>query len=72
MATVGQALVTGAAGFIGFHVTRNLLEVGTRVVGVADPNDYYDPRLKEARIYELRKFEIFELIKLSTEAAGCR
>ena len=46
-------LVTGAAGFIGFHVARALLEAGTPVIGVDSMNAYYDPRLKEARLREL-------------------
>ena len=41
-------LVTGAAGFIGFHVARRLLERGETVVGLDNVNAYYDPRLKEA------------------------
>ncbi len=43
-------LVTGAAGFIGFHVSRALMARGDRVVGVDNVNDYYDPALKEARL----------------------
>jgi UDP-glucuronate 4-epimerase len=43
-------LVTGAAGFIGFHVARALLELGERVIGVDNLNDYYDVSLKEARL----------------------
>jgi UDP-glucuronate 4-epimerase len=43
-------LVTGAAGFIGFHVSLRLLERGETVVGVDNVNDYYDPSLKEARL----------------------
>jgi UDP-glucuronate 4-epimerase len=46
-------MVTGAAGFIGFHVARALLDSGTPVVGIDSVNDYYDPRLKEARLAEL-------------------
>ncbi|HSK21709.1 MAG TPA: NAD-dependent epimerase/dehydratase family protein [Egicoccus sp.] len=46
-------LVTGCAGFIGFHVTRRLLEAGDDVVGLDDLNDYYDPRLKLARLAQL-------------------
>lgn len=42
-------LVTGAAGFIGFHTCRMLLERGETVIGVDNVNDYYDPSLKEAR-----------------------
>jgi UDP-glucuronate 4-epimerase len=45
--------VTGAAGFIGFHVSKRLLERGTPVIGVDNLNDYYDPALKRARIAAL-------------------
>ena len=47
-------LVTGAAGFIGFHTAARLLERGENVVGVDNLNDYYDPSLKEARLAILR------------------
>ena len=43
-------LVTGAAGFIGFHVCRYLLDRGETVVGLDNVNDYYDVRLKEDRL----------------------
>ncbi|HLN38105.1 MAG TPA: SDR family NAD(P)-dependent oxidoreductase [Xanthobacteraceae bacterium] len=46
-------LVTGAAGFIGFHLARRLLADGWTVHGVDNLNDYYDPRLKQARLGEL-------------------
>ena len=45
-----KILVTGAAGFIGFHVARRLIERGDEVVGFDVVNDYYDPSLKEARL----------------------
>ena len=48
-------LVTGAAGFIGFHTCRRLLDRGDSVVGVDIVNDYYDPALKEARLAILRQ-----------------
>jgi UDP-glucuronate 4-epimerase len=48
-------LVTGAAGFIGFHVARALLAQGARVVGLDNFNDYYSPALKRARDQELRR-----------------
>jgi UDP-glucuronate 4-epimerase len=46
-------LVTGVAGFIGFHIAKTLLERGDRVVGIDNLNDYYDVRLKRARLAEL-------------------
>jgi UDP-glucuronate 4-epimerase len=56
-------LVTGAAGFIGFHVTRQLLSQGCRVVGVDSLTPYYDPALKHARRDELAKSNHFEFVK---------
>ena len=47
-------LVTGAAGFIGFHVAQRLLQSGKKVIGVDSLNDYYDPKLKEARLSILK------------------
>lgn len=52
-------LVTGAAGFIGYHLSRRLLERGFRVAGADNVNDYYDPRLKRARLSELSAFPAF-------------
>jgi UDP-glucuronate 4-epimerase len=57
-------LVTGAAGFIGFHVATALLARGERVVGLDNLNEYYDVRLKEARLARLRAFPSFEFAKL--------
>jgi UDP-glucuronate 4-epimerase len=57
-------LLTGAAGFIGFHVAKALLERGDRVVGLDNLNDYYDVQLKEARLAELRRFRGFSFAKL--------
>lgn len=48
-----RILVTGTAGFIGFHVARRLLERGDEVIGVDDLDNYYDVRLKEARLAQL-------------------
>jgi UDP-glucuronate 4-epimerase len=57
-------LVTGAAGFIGFHLARRLLDDGYKVIGLDNLNDYYDVSLKEARVSQLRDREAFEFIKL--------
>ena len=52
-----NVLVTGAAGFIGFHLARRLLRDGCRVIGLDNLNEYYDVSLKEARLAELGKEE---------------
>lgn len=57
-------LVTGAAGFIGYHVARRLLGSGRAVVGLDNMNAYYDPKLKEARRAELEKLKGFRFAKL--------
>ena len=46
-------LVTGAAGFIGYHLSKRLLEAGHQVIGIDNINDYYSPDLKYARLNEL-------------------
>jgi UDP-glucuronate 4-epimerase len=63
-------LVTGAAGFIGYHVARRLLTDGHTVVGVDSLNAYYDPALKRARLAELEPFPRFrfEQIDLADRA----
>ena len=64
-------LVTGAAGFIGFHVARRLLENGRQVVGLDNLNAYYDPKLKDARLVELAKLAGFRFAKLDlSDRAG--
>lgn len=60
-----MVLVTGAAGFIGFHASRALLKRGERVIGVDNFNSYYDPSIKRARVEQLRKFEGFELVEMN-------
>ena len=57
-------LVTGAAGFIGYHVATALLKEGRVVIGVDNLTPYYDPKLKEARLAELAKHNGFSFIKL--------
>ena len=58
-----KVLVTGAAGFIGFSVSRALLERGDRVVGIDNVNDYYDVSLKEARLALLQQHDGFEFVR---------
>jgi UDP-glucuronate 4-epimerase len=62
--STGPILVTGAAGFIGFHVACRLLETGRTVIGIDNLNAYYDPALKEARLAELAKLPNFRFIKI--------
>ncbi|MFQ4136138.1 NAD-dependent epimerase [Nodosilinea sp. PGN35] len=57
-------LVTGAAGFIGYHLAHRLLAEGHRVYGIDNLNDYYDVRLKQARLGQLMAFEKFEFDQL--------
>ncbi len=59
-----KALVTGAAGFIGSSVSHHLLREGYEVIGADNVNDYYDPKLKLARIERLKGFSQFKFIRL--------
>ena len=59
-----KILVTGVAGFIGMHVAKRLLERGDEVVGVDNLNDYYDVKLKQDRLEQLKPFGEFRFIKL--------
>ena len=57
--TQSKILITGAAGFIGFHLTKFMLEQGHFVVGLDNLNSYYDPKLKEDRLDILRAYGNF-------------
>ena len=58
-----RVLITGAAGFIGFHLSRLFLDAGEEVVGIDSVNDYYPVSLKEARLRGLAKYKSFSFVK---------
>ncbi len=62
-----KILVTGAAGFIGFHLAKKLCESGYAVVGIDNLNDYYDVSLKKARLEILNQFDKFSFTKVDLE-----
>jgi UDP-glucuronate 4-epimerase len=62
-----RILVTGAAGFIGFHLSKRLLEAGHQVVGLDNLNDYYDVGLKESRLAILTQFKDFSIHRFDLE-----
>ena len=59
-----RILVTGAAGFIGYHLSEKLLARGDEVVGLDNLNDYYSVELKRARLARLKRHELFEHVNL--------
>lgn len=61
---MAKILVTGAAGFIGYHVSNALLGLGHQIIGIDNYSDYYDVTLKQARVHALQTHQKFEFIKL--------
>ena len=59
-----QILLTGAAGFIGFHLSKKLLDQGCTVIGLDNLNDYYDPNLKQARLDLLTPHPLFTHVNM--------
>jgi UDP-glucuronate 4-epimerase len=63
----GKVLVTGCAGFIGFHLARRLLDKGLTIIGLDNINDYYDINLKNSRLEILKKESNFKFYRVSLE-----
>lgn len=59
-----KILITGAAGFIGFHLSKKLLDESHRVIGIDNLNDYYDPNLKKSRLDRLGQYNNFNFHKV--------
>ena len=59
-----KVLITGGAGFIGFHLSKRLLDMGATVLGVDNLNDYYNPRLKEMRLNVLKEYKKHQFLKI--------
>jgi len=62
-------LVTGAAGFIGYHLAKRLCKDGFQVIGIDNLNDYYDVSLKDARLAQLMATENFSFHKIDLREA---
>ncbi len=56
--------ITGAAGFIGYHLCKSMLDDGIEVLGIDNLNDYYDPKLKDSRLNQLGRYDNFTFEKL--------
>ena len=57
-------LITGSSGFIGYHLSKRLLQNGEIVIGVDNMNNYYDKKLKERRLEELKKYQPNQILFL--------
>lgn len=57
---MNKIIVTGAAGFIGYSLSNKLLERGDYIIGIDNHNDYYDPKIKEARLSRLKKYPNYQ------------
>ena len=65
-----KILITGAAGFIGYHLCKSLIEDGYKVLGIDNLNDYYDTNLKKARLKQLKHFKNFTFNKVDIADRG--
>ena len=57
---IKKIIITGSAGFIGFSLSKKLLDRGDNIIGIDNHNDYYDPKLKEARVEILKKYSNYQ------------
>ena len=57
-------LITGCAGFIGYHLSKKLLQENYKIIGFDNLNNYYDTKLKNLRLSELKKFKNFKFVKI--------
>ena len=64
MTEIRRVLVTGSAGFIGFHLSKRLCEDGVSVVGIDNMTPYYDVRLKERRVAVLHPYDTFTFLRV--------
>ena len=62
-----KILITGSSGFIGFHLSKLLLEKGNSVYGIDSMNNYYDVNLKKARLNILKRYKKFNFSKANLE-----
>ena len=60
-------LVTGCAGFIGFHISIKLLKKKSKVIGIDNLSDYYDVKLKKERLKILKQYKNFSFEKINIE-----
>ena len=63
-----KVLITGGAGFIGFHLSKKLLENEYEVIAIDNLNDYYDVHLKQERLNILKNYDKFSFIKLDIKS----
>ena len=61
---MSRILVTGAAGFIGFHLSKSLLDDEYELLGIDNVNNYYNPKLKHARLNQLKLYKNFTFLKI--------
>ena len=57
-----KILITGCCGFIGFNISKYLLDKGFKIIGIDNLNDYYDVKIKIERLREIKKYKILNLI----------